>query len=470
MTTTSWPIYTVDEIRQGILDSYTVYRPDDSTDDGSDAWVEANAIAIQLFRLQARDAEVASWISILFATEEHLDAHAVIWLGAANARKGATKWIGKIQLQATSGTPFVPAGQTGTHAAGASYKTLADIDAIDWSGGYATVAAESVTTGTAANQADGAAITLSSPPAGVSSTATLVVDADTVLGANRELDGPLRLRVLNATQNRPASGNWAHFREWAESVEGVDVAFVYPRFYGITTTLIVPMGPAGARVISDDTKTAVEAAIEAARPGGSIPTVLKVAESAVSVEVEITPSAGSEPDWTGSLTTAAGCSVTTVVCTTDPALDGVEAGVRIVAPVTISGKRTTQQRVVESVDTPTKTITVTEAFDAVPGATENVTPGGPAWQPAYDAIAACFDALGPARSTDPEAPRWPSWVGAYTSRLFLSDIYHAVDAATGVAGCTVVSPAANQDPTVDPHDTTIPLLVLDPEILITWST
>jgi len=465
---TSWPIYTVDEIRQGILDSYTVYRPDDSTDEGSDAWVEANAIAIQLYRLQARDAEVASWISILFATGEHLDAHAVIWLGAANARKGATKWIGKVQLTATSGTPTVTTGQTGTHANGAAYATTADVDPGDWVGGLATVGFEATTAGTIGNQNDGSTITLSSPPAGVSSTATLVVDADTVLATDQETDTALRARVLNATQNRPASGNWAHFKEWAESVDGVDVAFVYSRFYGITTTLIVPMGPVGARVISDDTKTAVEAAIEAARPGGSIPTVLKVTESAVPVEVEITPSAGSEPDWTGSLITAAGCSVTTVICTTDPALDGVEAGVRIVAPVTISGKRTTQQRVVESVDTPTKTITVTEAFDAVPAAAEDVTPGGPAWQPAYDAIAACFDALGPARSTDPDVPRWPSWVGAYTSRLFLSDLYHAVDAATGVAGCTIITPPYNQDPTVDPHDPAIPLLVLNPEILITW--
>lgn len=84
-------------------------------------------------------------------------------------------------------------------------------------------------------------------------------------------------------------------------------------------------------------------------------------------------------------------------------------------------------------------------------------------------MAACFDTLGPARSTDTEAPRWPSWLGDRPSRLFVSDIYHAADAAEGVAGCSVTAPATNQDPTVDPHDTTIPQLVLNPEVLITWS-
>lgn len=468
-TTSSWPTYTVDEIRQGILDSYTAYRPDDSTEEGSDAWVEANAIAIQLYRLQMRDAEVAAWITILFATGERLDEHARIWLGEANARKPATKWIGKIRLQATSGTPTVPAGQTGTHANGAQYQTTDDVDPADWSAGYATVAAESVTTGTTANQADGAALTLSSPPVGVSSSAVLVVDGDTVLATDRELDPPLRRRVLNATQNRPASGNWSHYREWAESVEGVEEAYVYPRFYGITTALIVPVGPAGARVVSDDVKAAVETKIATGRPSGCTPTVRKVTEQAVAVALAVTPQAGYEPDWTGALVTAAGCTTTSIVCTADPATVGVAAGKRIVLPVTIAGKRTTQQRTVSDVNSGTKTITVSEAFGAAPSATEDITPGGPAWQPVYDAVADCFDTLGPARSTDSEAPRWPSWIGDRPSRLFVSDLYHAADAAEGVAGVSVTTPAANQDPTVDPHDTTIPLLVLNPEILITWS-
>lgn len=468
-TTSSWPIYTVEEIRQGILDAYTVYRPDDSTEDGSDAWVEANAFAIQLYRQQMRDAEIAAWISILFATGEKLDEHARIWLGEGNGRKPATKWIGKMRLQATSGTPPVPAGQTGTHANGASYKTLEAIASGDWLAGYATVEAESVTTGTTANQGDGAAITLSSPPVGVSSAASLVVDGDTVLATDQETDTALRRRILNATQNRPAAGNWAHYKEWAEAVEGVDEAFVYPRFYGITTLLVVPVGPARARQVSDDVVTAVAGAIAAARPGGSIPTVKKITEQAVSVALEVTPKAGYEPDWTGSLETAAGCTTTAIVCATDPALAGVAAGKRIVLPVTIAGKRTTQQRTVSEVNSGTKTITVSQAFGAAPAASEDITPGGPAWQPVYDAIAACFDTLGPARSTDPEAPRWPSWLGDRPSRLFVSDIYHAADAAEGVAGCSVTAPATNQDPTVDPHDTTIPQLVLDPEVLITWS-
>lgn len=470
ISASGWPIYTVDEIRQGILDSYTAYRPGDSTDDGSDAWVEANAIAIQLYRQQARDAEIAAWISILFAAGEKLDEHARIWLGETNGRKAATKWSGKLKLHATSGTPSVPAGQTGTHASGASYKTLYDIDALDWVGGYVTVAAESITTGTAANQANGVAITLSSPPAGVSSSAELIVDGDTVLAENKESNDALRRRVLNATQNRPAAGNWSHYKEWAEAVEGVDEAFVYPRFFGITTVLVVPVGPARARLVSDDVVDEVVGAIAAARPGGSIPTVKKITEQAVMIEVAVTPKAGYEPDWTGALVTDAGCTATSIVCTTDPASDGVAAGKRIVLPVTISGKRTTQQRTVSEVNSGTKTITVSTAFGAAPAASEDVTPGGPAWQPVYDAAAALFDTLGPARSTDPEVPRWPSGLGDRPSRLFVSDVYHAVDAATGVAGCAVTQPAANQDPTVDPHDTTIPQLVLNPEVLITWST
>lgn len=467
-TNSKWPIFTVEEIRQGILDACTVYRPDDSTEEGSDAWVEANAIAIQLYRQQMRDAEIAAWISVLFATGEKLDEHARIWLGD-NARKPATKWIGKMRLQATSGLPAVPDGQTGTHANGASYKTLEAVAPGDWVGGYATVKAESITPGTIANQNDGATITLSSPPVGVSSSATLVVDGDTVLATDRESDDALRLRILNATQNRPAAGNWAHYKEWTEAVDGVEQAFVYPRFYGITTVLVVPVGPARARQVSDDVVDAVAAALHEARPSGCTPTVRRITEQAVMVQVEVTPRAGYEADWTGSLTTASGSSATVIVCTADPAEAGVATGMRIVLPVTIAGKRTTQQRTVSGVNSAAKTITVSQAFGAAPVAGENITPGGPAWQPVYDAIAACFDMLGPARSTDPEAPRWPSWLGNWPSRLFVSDIYRAVDGAEGVAGCSVIQPAADQDPSVDPHDTMIPQLVLNPEVLISWS-
>lgn len=478
MTTTSLlPVPTVSEIRQQILDAFTVYKPGDSTAEYSDAWVEANALAIQIVRLALRDSDVAAWISVNFATGDKLDDHGIRWLPADARRKAATHWVGKMRLRATSGTPTVPAGQTGTHSAGAAY-IMGEVLPADWSVGYAIVGAAATTAGTIANQSHLALVTLSSPPVGVSAAAELYVDADTVEAEDREGDDSYRQRILAAMAYRPASGNWAHYKEWAESVEGVSEAYVYPRFFGLTTCLVIPVGPPGGRVVVAQTIVDVilRMAEEGVRPVACIPTIWQPTPTSVAVDLTITPKLGYEPSWTGALTTDTDPTpaANRFKTTTDPTIvlgSGAAAvGKRVVVPVVIGGARTTQERVVSSVDSTTKIVIASEDFGAVPAASETVTPGGPLWQPARDAVQAVFDNLGPARETTGNAPRRPSWLGEHPSKLWLSDLMRAVDSVTGVHGVTISAPATNQDPTCTKYGASVPILLLDPEVLISWST
>jgi len=443
--TSTLTTYTIPEIRQQILDAFTVYKPADSTAEGSDAWVEANAVAIQLYRQQLRDVDVASWISIKYATGIKLDDLAYQWL--LTPRQSATKWYGQITFTATSGsTPSALAGTlTGSSDSGASYGNTEAISAIDWIGGSVTVDAESLTTGVSNNQTNGTSLTLSSTPAGFLSTAVLVVDANTIEAEDQESDEDLRARIFNATKNRPASGNWSHFKEWAEEVDGVDTAFVYPLMYGLGTCLIVPMGP-DAAIVTDAVVTAVENKIDEVgkRPVGTIRYVKKATASPVTVLVSVKAEVGYEPDWTGTnlIGPAPAPTLTTFTTTATP---NFAEGDRVVVVVNIANP-TVEERIVASIVG--NNVTVSSPFSYLPlgsGAPFFVRSGGPLWQLIHDAIEDEFKELGPAKCIETTgadsviSPRTPYYNAEHDCTIWSSKLTEAIEAIEGTGGIWTLS-------------------------------
>lgn len=435
---------TIADYRQMILDAFTVYQPEASTADGSDAWVMAQSLAIQFHRHQLRQSEIATYITPLFAEGTKLDEHGERWLPSASRRRGATKWRGVVRLTATAAVGLVAPGVTLVSGSGVAYITTA-AGSLPAPGSTDDIAAEAVVAGTAANLADLTPLTLTSPPVGVSPDAIIV--STSAAATDRETDADYRIRVLNATRLRPASGNAAHVLEWASSVEGVGAAFVYPRWHGLCTFAVVPIGPPGARWsgVTGAMLTAIEDAIEEERPAGHTAYVYAPTQVPTDVEVQVTPMEGYDPDWTGALTTAAGCTATDINTTTDPTLNGVTSGMRVV--IEVGASPVGEQRIVDVVG-PGNKFTVTEAFSAVPGAALTVYPGGPLWEPIREAVEDLFDTLGPSRSASPSTTeRVPSPRSQFHSYLFRSDLIRAVDAVSGVMGVALVAPAVDIDPT-----------------------
>lgn len=122
-----------------------------------------------------------------------------------------------------------------------------------------------VTRGTAANLPAGTALSWESPPSGADSKVILTAALRGALDG--ESDPSLLDRTLAHTQTPPKGGTAADFRSWAESVDGVYRAYVYPLRGGMDTVhvVIATAGSGVARVPSDAVRAAVDAHVATTR-------------------------------------------------------------------------------------------------------------------------------------------------------------------------------------------------------------
>jgi uncharacterized phage protein gp47/JayE len=463
----------VAEIEQALLDEVTTRRSTWSTHQLSDLGIEAHALALQLHRQQVRDEELLRTTSPRWALDDALDRFLDQWLEPGNGRKAASAWIGKLRFRKLSGTPTIASGQRGTFTSdGTIYETTEG--SSTWSGDYMILAARSVTLGSVANKSFGTTLAVQSPPTGVSAECTIYDDGSAItLGANKEGNEAARLRLLNSTRYRPASGNWAHCREWAMTVAGVSDCFIYPKFYGRGTVLIVPVGPASARALAAGTILAVQAKIEGSgSTAGARPALARcyykaITDHPVTVAVEVAYGRNFGPDFddaTPAVLTDAGCTASVIKCDVDPTQ--VEADDRIVIPIGASSE--TQQREVLSVNHGAKEITVKTAFSAAPAPNMSIKSGGPLWQPVRDAIAAAFTEKGPARVSTATYSRYPEWQDESPSKLYVSDIKGKIELVPGAIGVNVSAPTTDHDLTVAIGAADIELLTLAPNVAITF--
>uniref|UniRef100_UPI001AD85CFE baseplate J/gp47 family protein n=1 Tax=Rahnella sp. ChDrAdgB13 TaxID=1850581 RepID=UPI001AD85CFE len=129
--------------------------------------------------------------------------------------------------------------------------------------GTATIAAKATTAGTSGNLAAGVTGTLVSAPSGVDSTVTVV----SMTGATDvETDDELLTRLLDVMRQPAAGGNAHDYKVWAESINGVSGAWVFPLRRGLGTVDVVITATDG--LPSDETLAAVQNYIDSVRPVG----------------------------------------------------------------------------------------------------------------------------------------------------------------------------------------------------------
>jgi uncharacterized phage protein gp47/JayE len=454
------PYETVDEIRERILAIRALEYDDGDgtrvldTSRGSLTWCEAQAEALLVHDLQVQVNDKGENILPDRATGTLLDRHAALWLGPDNDRLPAHAWYGTWTFEnQTSGSLDLPADTEVLCADGTSYKTIA----VATIGALASldVACRSITLGTVANKAVGTVGMLSSPPLGFSAQATLAaVDTE---GEDAEIDTELQVRNAERLREMPGGGNCAHYRFRAKATDGaVAEVFVYPIWDGKGTTTIVPLGEPAAdsddgethRILADSVRIELQDALDAdVTPDavGAEATVVLPTAVRGTIDIDVEPEQGYEPDWIGTLTEdGAETSTTTKVYTTvDPTTVGLAHGHRVVCMVVVGGNQTNEERTVDVVG-PGNCFTVDTAFSSAPVDASTVRPGGPLWAPIRAAMLGALDALGPSGCTTPDiTERDPAPDASFHPELNVAAVLAAAQTTTGVRDVAVNLPAAD---------------------------
>lgn len=467
---------TIAEIRQDLIAAVAVADPETDTSEGSDCWITCNAQAVLDAELQARDLELSRATLPSTATGADLDQHATVWLGT-DTRRAATQWFGTVTLtREGASTPVVAIGTVLVHSDGTEYETTEGVAAVDWAASTITVDAQSVdeNIGTTGNKAAATPLTVQAPPAGLSASATLASTTTAAIG--EEDDETLRARILVITAGQPGSGNAAHYVTWAQTVAGVGNVYTYKRWDGIGHVTVVPLSTtARNRIITAGTLlTAVDTAVQAARPCGCVVTVEAATASAVTVTPTIRVASGYEPGWTGTYTTSAGAHTTTRVYVTADPTTTIEVGDWIVVP--IGGNDFSCCRQVVGVTTgASHYIDVESAFETelgvatAPGNAKTVRPGTPNYEAIIDALFDLFDSRGTSSSDDATKPRYPEVATSECPHVYLSDIMAAIDNTVGVVSVDLTAPAANVTNEISPG-AAVTLKTLNPAVVVTWGT
>jgi uncharacterized phage protein gp47/JayE len=272
------------QIRQSLLDDlttrYAALNPAVrvNTVPGSDAYIKADAVTLELEQLEAQALALTKDILPDQADTDYLNRHGLV---DGVTRNPAVPWSGKVTI---TGTPSatVTFGTSVLAYRGVNYGSFADastgspISSIGLSvGGTADVRVTAAVAGSATQLADSTILTWSTTPANANSTATVKTNGTLVNGADAESDPDYAARIISRRQNRPASGNRADWRAWALAYAGIADAYVYPNYYqpssatgvpgAVTVVALGPVpgdSPSNTRFISGATATKIGQYIE----------------------------------------------------------------------------------------------------------------------------------------------------------------------------------------------------------------
>jgi hypothetical protein len=475
-------------IRESILANrrarYLIAGYDLSTIEGSDAFREGDAYAIELEGVEQRALAMTEEIFPDSASEPMLERHAGL-IGLA--RKGATSSVLNVTTNGTASTSFPITTETLNAADGIKY-TAVDDDGVALTAivtdvlGVANFKVKAQTTGIQTNKIIGTRLTWSSAPTGMYSQATVTSTATTA--ADRESNDDLKARVLRWWRDRPASGNRAHWLDWAESRSAVFRAYVYP----VTSTTLGPhtlgavrvlmLGAAAARTVSNpfgfsadniqDFLDYVRGDGLYAASGGQISAGMDPedafggtpAAQVQAVTLTIVNAASAPFPFTGTYTTAAGSTTTVINVTTDPSAAGAtqvntDDIIAVKMPATAEVRGGYAYRKVFSRNT--TSITLADPLPAAPDPAVAVRPAAANCEAIKDAVLGIFDRLGPGdvdTGLYPRSARWPSSLedGPFTlyraalSACAMGIPGYGVVGITGVLSATATTPATDVTP------------------------
>ena len=444
----SFDVRAHDTIRAAILADWRTryqlrgYDLDVSKD--SDAYAWADAIAFQVEGLEGRAQQLTRELFPDTATTAFLERHAAV---IGFARKPATQatltlaitgtgsWTTSDRLVSSSGAQYAPT-TSGSIA------------------GSGSVTVQSLTAGTTGNLGVDSSLTWSPAPSGIDADAT--VSATGVVAVDIESDSALAQRILAYWRERPGGGNRADWREWAESISGVDAAFIYRALHpslgpgtpgAVTVCVMQPMPTAtnaqgeplaaNSRVAAGDVLTAIETYLFTT-DGGKCPAtvnpddvdVVSVSEQPQDIDTEITPSAGYSFPWASGPLAYTGGTATTVSVASLPA--GITSGMSVYVAVpdnAVRGLYAYRTAVISGAGPYTFTFAAVGAGSA----TGSLLPLPSNAPNIRAALLAVFDALGPGESVSPSL-RWPAVDGTlYPRTLFRSSLIAALQGVPGLA-------------------------------------
>jgi len=227
------------------------------------------------------------WISkqilVDTADADMLDRHGSVW---GVPRKQAVAAKGNVTFTGTDGSN-IASGSLLQRGDGVQFTT----DAItSIAAGVASVAVTAVVAGINGNTTSSSALSLASPIVGVDSNVS--VDAAGITnGADMELDGDYRVRILSRIRAAAHGGSSNDYITWALQVAGVTRAWVYPQELGIGTVsvrFVVDNDPIS--LIPDAAKVAaVQAYIDALRPVTADLTVVAPVAAPIDMTIQLTP-------------------------------------------------------------------------------------------------------------------------------------------------------------------------------------
>mgnify|MGYP001468970781 CR=1 FL=1 len=242
-------------IKAAILRDIANQSPEAVTSTDSDFGVRAAAAASAIEGLYQHQLWILRQIFPDTADTDYLELHAAL---RGLTRKSATVASGTVRFTGTAGAE-IPSGAGAKTTDGALYVTTAA--GVIGSGGTADVAAQAEEAGTSGNLDAGTALTLTSAPSGVLSSAVVV---EMLGGADAESDVDFLARLLELLRNPPAGGNAADYKRWALEVDGVSQAWVYPLRRGLGTVDVAVAGADG--LPGSDLLAAVQEHIDEVRP------------------------------------------------------------------------------------------------------------------------------------------------------------------------------------------------------------
>jgi len=182
--------------------------------------------------------QYVDWLSLQLlpdtAETVWLDRHGLIWLKNSDGTKGrkqATLAKGIVTFTGTNGV-ILPAFSRLQGGGGVDYETTAQITI---GVGPTDAPVRAIDPGSAGNMDNGAPITLSAAPSGISAQATVVIMDG---GTDTETDDELRARILLRIQQPPMGGDAIDYVEWALAVPGVTRAWCFPQEMGIGTCTV----------------------------------------------------------------------------------------------------------------------------------------------------------------------------------------------------------------------------------------
>lgn len=259
---------TPESIESSVLEDISLF----DTREGSFARTLISPVSYEIWKYYTALEGVPDMIFITEDSGQYIDKKAADF---GITRKPGVKASGSITLNGRAGT-VVPAG-----------KVFLTLDGLGFAlDEQAVIPAEGTVSGTITAQDVGEIYNVmageisvqQSPLSGLSSFTA----GETTGGADQETDAQLVARYYDYIQKPATSGNVYQYEQWAESVNGVGQAKIFPLWAGNGTVKVVISGQ-DYGVADPETVEACRAYIESVRPIGATVTV----ESAVSLEIRI---------------------------------------------------------------------------------------------------------------------------------------------------------------------------------------